>query len=224
MPPLHSAKRRARRRRHGEGAALFVVSMTIAVLASVGIYALAAASNEVKTSGYERQNTQTHYLATYGVIGAAHEIMGSKADFYLGLMRTRTDFCPGSLPNVPATAPIELRQCYRLGSPELGQPWTGASTVDTYTGTVPYQSGVAPGSFGPTPTQGDFFVELTDAYQGPPASRYGLGNFCFTELTATSTGLTRPTFATANDTAMYGAEGLEMQRARLQVGPTVCHK
>ena len=58
---------------------MFIVAMTLAVLASVGVYALAAAANEVRTSGNERQNTQTHYLAEYGVLGAAHEMTGKRA-------------------------------------------------------------------------------------------------------------------------------------------------
>ena len=79
---------------------MFVVAMTIAVLASVGIYALAAAANEVRTSGNERQNTQTHYLAELrrrwarrtrssrpgAVLHGAHDSPTT---------RTR---CPGSLP------------------------------------------------------------------------------------------------------------------------------
>lgn len=218
------AKRRALRRRGEAGAALFVVSMTIAVLASVGIYALAAASNEVKTSGYERQNTQTHYLASYGILGAAHEIMASKAQFYMGLMMTTPDTCPGSLPGVNlATASPITKACRRLGSAELGMAWQGAAT-DAYAGTVPYQAGQNPGSFGPTPTQGDFYVELTEPTQANPPARYGLNlNFCFIELTATATGITRPQFPTTPDfTATYGAEGIEMQRARILAGPVSC--
>jgi hypothetical protein len=224
---LELAKRRAAHRRAEGGAALFVVSMTIAVLASVGVYALAAASNEVKTSGYERQNTQTHYLASYGILGAAHEIMATKAQFYMGLMMSTPDSCPGSLPgvNVSTAAPI-TKACRRLGAPELSMNWAGAATTDAYAGVVPYQSGQTPGSFGPTPTQGDFFVELTEPTQANPPSRYGLNlNFCFIELTATATGITRPLFPTTpNYTATYGAEGVEMQRARILAGPVMCPK
>ncbi len=222
---LALARRRAAARRGQGGAALFVVSMTIAVLASVGIYALAAAANEVRTSGYERQNTQTHYLATYGVLGAAHEMVASKAQFYMGLMMSQPDYCPGSLPgvNISTAAPI-TKACRRLGAPELGIPWTNASTLDAYTGTRPYASGAAPGSFGPTPTQGDFFVELTEPTQAQPPARYGLNlNFCFIQLTVTSSGITRPLFPSAtNYTATYGSEGIEMQRARILAGPVQC--
>jgi hypothetical protein len=231
VPPLSPsgarlalAKRRWVRRDREAGAALFVVSMTIAVLASVGIYALAAAATEVKTSGFERQNTQTHYLASYGTLGTAHEIMATKAQFYMGLMLSTPDQCPGSLPAVPATASILTRACRRLGSPELSTSWTaGVPVTDTYAGTVPYQSGQTPGSFGPTTTQGDFFVELTEPVQAAPPAEYGLNlNFCFIELTVTATGITRPVLATPNYTQTYGSEGVEMQRSRIMAGPVSC--
>jgi hypothetical protein len=227
MPRRHSlrlAKRRWAHRKHEAGAALFVVSMTLAVLASVGMYALAAASTEIKTSGFERQNTQTHYLASYGTLGAAHEIMASKAQFYMGLMMSTPDTCPGSLPGVPSSASILTRACRRLGAPELAMGWKGVATTDTYAGTVPYQSGQTPGSFGPTPTQGDFFVELTEPLQANPPAQYGLNlNFCFIELTVTATGITRPLFPiTPNYTQTYGSEGVEMQRSRILAGPVSC--
>jgi hypothetical protein len=221
---LSLAKRRSARRERGAGAALFVVSMTISVLASVGLYALAAASSEVKTSGFERQNTQTHYLASYGTLGAAHEIVSSKAQFYMGLMMTTPDSCPGSLPGVPTTASILTRACRRLGASELAINWTGIATTDAYAGTVPYQSGQTPGSFGPTPTQGDFFVELTEPIQANPPAQYGLNlNFCFIELTVSATGITRPLFpVTPQYTQTFGSEGLEMQRSRILAGPVSC--
>jgi hypothetical protein len=227
MSPLTLAKRRWSRRRTEQGAALFVVSMTIAVLASVGIYALAAASNDVKTSGYERQNTQTHYLSSYGVLGTAHEIASSKAQFYMMLMLTTPDVCPGSLPGVPATTSILTRACRRLGGPELSTMGTTAWNipyVNNYTGTVPFQSGVTPGSLGPNTIQGDFFVELTEPAQVKPPAGYGLGlNFCFVEMTATSNGITQPTFPlNPNWTQTFGGEGIEMQRARILAGPVAC--
>ena len=49
---LHQAKRNARRRATQSGAVVFIVAMTLAVLASLGLYALQSASAEVKTSGY----------------------------------------------------------------------------------------------------------------------------------------------------------------------------
>ena len=61
---------------------MFIVAMTLAVLASLGLYALASASNEMKTSGFERQNAQTHYLSEYGVLGGADDMNPTTAQLY----------------------------------------------------------------------------------------------------------------------------------------------
>jgi hypothetical protein len=226
MHALAIAKRRSRRRLREGGAAMFIVAMTIAVLASVGIYALAAASIELRTAGNERQSTQTHYLAEYGILGAAHELFGTKAQLYVGMMIQQPEPLCVSLPGVPTTADPLTKACRRLPDTELSQGWTGTPTTVPYTGAAPYTPGVAPGSFGATPTNGGFFVELTDPTQLSAPARYALDqNFCFLELAATSTGVTKPVFAwqqTADQTAQFGGEGVEMQRARIIVGPVKC--
>ncbi len=216
------ALRRAQRRRREGGAVMFIVAMTLAVLASVGIYALAAASNEVRTSGNERQSSQTHYLAQYGILAASQELAATKAQFYLGLMLSpqTTDTSCVSLPGVPATADPMTRACRRIGATELavGSGWATTPTV-AYTATTPFTS--APGSLGPTPTKADFFVEFTAPTMASPPSRYALNlSFCFVQFTATSTGITLP--QTDPTHPYYGGEGVEMQRARLVAGPIQC--
>jgi hypothetical protein len=205
---------------------MFLVAMTIAVLASVGIYALSAASLEVRTSGNERQNTQTHYLAEYGVIGALHELTATKAQFYLGLMISNPDTCL-SLPGLPPGTDPLTSACRRLADTELGAQWTGAIT-NSYTGQTPLAPGVTPGSFGATPMSGHFFVELTDPVQLSPPARYATDlHFCFIQLTATATGVTKPMFPwqpSADQSAQFSGEGLEMQRARIVAGPVQCPK
>jgi hypothetical protein len=222
------AKQRARRRRRQGGAAMFIVAMTLAVLASVGIYALAASALEVRTSGNERQNTQTHYLSEYGIIGTTYELSASRAQWYLGMMLTRPDTSCISLPTVPATADVLTRACWRMGSQEIatttqGTPWSAPPTIP-YSGTTPMQPNLAPGSLGPTPMTGDFFVELTEPIQATAPARYSLDlHLCFIEFTATSNGLTTPVFATKDPvTAGFGGEGVESQRARLVAGPIQC--
>jgi Tfp pilus assembly protein PilX len=220
MKPIALAKVRARRRRREEGAAMFLVSMTIAVLASVGIYALSAASLEVRTSGNERQSTQTHYLAEYGVIGAMHELTATKAQFYMGLMITNPDTCL-SLPGVASADPV-TKACRRLPDTELGQQWTPGAITVAYS-SAPLTPGVSPGSFGATPMAGHFFVELTDPVQLSAPSRYATDlNFCFIQLTATSTGITQPYQLLTDPVAQFSGEGLEMQRARIVAGPVQC--
>lgn len=220
--PARLARARASRRRGEGGAAMFIVAMTMTVLASVGIYALAAASNEVRTSGNERQNTQTHYLAEYGVLGITHEIITSKAQFYLGLMLASPDSPCMSLPGVPSTASPVARACRRLGSAELGAPWTNTTVTVPYGSTNAYQSGVTPGSFGPVPMNGDFFVELTEPTQAQAPPRYSTDlHFCFIEITATASGITQPIIV-GQPTGTYANEGIEVQRARIIAGPVQC--
>jgi hypothetical protein len=225
MDALALAKRRSRRLRREQGAAMFVVSMTIVALASVGLYALAAAQTEIRTSGNERQRTQTHYLAQYGVIGVTHEMVATKAQLYLGLMLNSStiDTPCVSLPGVPVTASILTRACRRMGAQELGASWVAAPTTP-YTGNVPFAANTTPGSLGPAPMNADFFVELTDPNETSTPPRYSTDlHFCFVQLTATSNGITQPLFpSSANPTGTFGAEGIEMQRARILAGPVQC--
>jgi hypothetical protein len=222
MHALVVAKRRAQTRRREGGAAMFIVAMTLAVLASVGIYALAAAASEVRTSGNERQNTQSHYLAEYGVIGAASTITAGNAKWYLGVMISNPDKRCVALPNVPGTAEASTLACRRVTAAEIGQPWSPVPVTVAYTA-APLAAGVDPGSLGPTPMVGDFFVELTDPSQANSPARYAIGlNLCFVGMTATAGGITKPGFVTTDPTATFAGEGIEMQRARFIVGPIQC--
>jgi hypothetical protein len=221
MNALARAKVRSFRRRHEGGAALFIVAMILAVLASVGLYALAAASSEIRTSGNERQSTQTHYLAEYGILSAANYIQG-KPDLFDGLTAIAPDWPCVSLPGVPQTADILLRSCWRIEQADLASTFSSASTMP-YAGLTPYSAN-PPGSLGPSPIVADFFVELTSPTQKTAPARYALGlHFCFHEYTATAVGITRPLYAQQTQAAQAGAyiaEGEEMQRARFIVGPT----
>jgi len=81
-------------------------------------------------------------------------------------------------------------------------------------------AGATPGSFGPTPTTGGFFVEVTSPQQMTAPPRYALNlNLCFVEFTVSAAGVTRPAFG---GTLVYENEGIEMQRARIVAGPVTC--
>ena len=218
---LALAKRRAARRRREGGAIMFIVAMTIAVLASVGIYALVAATTEVRMSGNERQSTQTHYLAEYGILGAAREISATIADKYVQLMASNPDTCI-SLAAVPATASPLALQCRRLGgSQEFQSAWPTTKVTLVYGGNVPYAPTFVPGSFGPTPMTGDFFVELTEPSQEPAP---GYSDQCADRLTVTSYGFTQPQYPliAGNTTGVFAGEGVEVQRARIKAEPVPC--
>ena len=227
---LFHAKRRATVRRSSGGAVMFIVAMTLAVLASVGMYALVAASIEIKTSGYGKQAAQTHYLAEYGMLAIATGLNGTNAQLYLGLMTTpgTSDTACTSLVGVSSVSAQNLtKSCRRMGSAELAAVWGGTAATVASVGKWP--SGVTTaGSFGPYPRSGDFYVELTDPANAaaPPGYDVKLG-LCFAQFTVSSYGITRPVDDAMLDvplpaTARFGAWGLEQSRGRVTAGPVRC--
>jgi len=216
-------KRNSRRRARSGGAVIFIVAMTLAVLASLGLYALQSASTEVKTSGYSRQNAQSHYLSEYGTLTGVNAMSGTTGQLYLGLMRSATtwDTQCVSLAGVGATASNLTKSCRRMGSAELGTAWgTSITPIIAATPTVA-------GSLGPYALTGDFYVEITDPATG--AGMWGIDTrlgLCFQSFSLLAVGITEPDQAmlatqgvVLTPTAFYGSEGLEMSRARVTAGP-----
>jgi hypothetical protein len=228
MQPLALAKRRSSLRAGEAGVAMFIVTMMMTVLATVGLFALAASSTEVKTAGNERQSTQTHYLAEYGVVAITHEVKGATAQAYLGMMISKPDTCISlPIPSTVTAGDVLARACRRVENTELQTlgNWSAAPTV-AYSGSKAYQnpttSTTVAGSLGPIPTNAGFFVELTDPTQTGAPPRYSTDlQLCFIQLTATSAGVTSPTFG---GNVAYDDMGVEMQRARIVAGPIQCPK
>lgn len=218
------AKRNARRRRHQGGAVIFIVAMTLAVLASLGLYALQSASTETKTSGYIRQNAQSHYLSEYGMLAGVNAMGGTTGQLYLSMMRntTQMDIDCTSLEGVDMTTASNLtKACYRMGAAQIGNTW-GTSITPV----IAAQPSVA-GSLGPYALTGDFYVEMTDPSMGSAMwgidTRVGL---CFQSFSILAVGITEPDQQmlltqgiTLTPTALYGSEGIEMSRARITAGP-----
>jgi hypothetical protein len=207
---------RAARREREEGAIIFIVAMTLAVLAARGRYALASTSNEMKTAGFERQNTQAHYLSEYGVLGAASDVNPTTAQLYLGLMLdpSRRDIHCISLPGLDVNDPLipaQVKACRRMGSGELNKQWLSSS-----------QGALPPNALGNAALSGDFFVELTDPAQTQPPPGYDMKlGLCFAQFTLTSVGLTQAANGTTGE-QVYGSEGVETARAHITAGPIRC--
>jgi hypothetical protein len=202
-------KRRFVRRQRQRGAVLFIVAMTLAVLAALGGYALVASSNEIRTAGYARQNAQTHYMSEFGVLGAAQNINAETAGTYIDLMTSNLKKDTGciSLPAVPSGYARTALACRRMGSAELANVWAGQRALP------------ASKPLGNVPLTGDFFIEATEAYQTQPAAGNSV-DLLFVQFTITAVGITQPTGTdTAKPEQLYGNEGLEMARARITAGP-----
>lgn len=206
------------------GAAIFIVVMVLTMLTAIGIFAARASSMSEAASGFDRQNTQNHYAAEYGLLGAITELGTPKRNAYIQKMSAGTDTCVGAqgLLTGDAGAP-----CYHLYAAEIqnavGLNFTGRQLFDPANadgGTV------TPGSLGPTPLEGDFVVEMTDP--GPAGSPVagadlaGVGlKFHYLQVTLTSTGQVRPKAADPNvcDPNAARVAGIESARAFVVVGP-----
>jgi hypothetical protein len=194
---------------------IFIVAMTLAVIAAMGVYALNSAATEVKTAGFVREQTQVHYLSEFGVLGAALDASGPKAQFYRDRMIQTPDTRCTSLWNIPSTAGQLPLACRRVGSTELASGWSPPVNPIV----APWQnanSEIARGSEG-LPTAPDFYVEFTDPTIKTPPAGYGTNQgLCFIEFTVSSVGFSQLTLGS------YTSEGLETSRARIIGGPIKC--
>jgi hypothetical protein len=231
---VERSKRHALRRQRAGGAVMFIVAMTFAVIAAMGVYALKLASTEVKTAGFVRQQLQTQYLAEYGVAAAA-QALNINPQVYSTVLASQPDSGCFTLYQISTqtTANAQAKACHRAGSTELGTQvvplGTGPATLLSAF-TAPGTSDLSRGSLG-LPTFPDFFVEVTDPNPRQPPPGYASNSsspVCFEQVTASAMGLT-PTTAVSNsgDTFVgtpsgFLSEGFEMARARIVFGPVRC--
>ncbi len=145
---------------------------------------------------------------------------GTTGQLYLAMMKNPTQRDTGcvSLIGVDPNASDLTKSCRRMGSAEISSAWqSGTPAISPATQTTA-------GSLGPYALTGDFYVEITDPATG--AAMWGIDTklgLCFQQFTLTAVGITKPDQnllgVTLAPTALYGAEGLEMSRARVTSGP-----
>jgi hypothetical protein len=225
--PLASAKRRALRRQRSGGGTMFVVAMTLAVLSTIGAWALQSAALEVRMAGYERQSTQTHYLAEYGVIGVMQQVPSNPMSAtILGAAVAGAAGQHAACASVPcvnfSTCPLTVYAgsgCSEITTP-ISNPakacyrWEGSGGVMQVPldGTDGGVSGT-PGSFGPTNMQGTISGEITDVAGAPMAMGNSAGNGLSTySVAVTAYGQTSTTGSPTSQ-----SQGTEQLRARIQV-------
>jgi hypothetical protein len=228
LPSLPQAKLRAARRATEEGGVIFVVAMTLAVLAAIGAWAMQSAATEVRTAGYERQNSQTHYLSEYGAFAVMQDVNSTIGPLFLAQALCNPNSCVAApTGGVSGTPNGMLKACIRLGTssdvtaPVLNANVPGANSTTLTTPIAPYGGDAGtttPGSLGAIPMRGDFWVELTDFTQLAAGAGNDINNgFNFYQITLTAGGLTQQ--QASNTTALYGSEGVELQRVRVVAGP-----
>lgn len=143
------------------GAAIFIVLLVLTVLSAIGVFAARTAGLNQRASGYDRQGTQTGYVAEYGTTMVIDEV-GSQGSMYVNMLQqTSTERCVSNqYINLDGGA-VANTSCYKVFKYNLEtmltQSGSSASLFDLDGGSLgPTQRGLSP----------DFSVELTDL--GPP--------------------------------------------------------
>jgi hypothetical protein len=221
---LQTIKKRARYRAAEQGAIMFIVSMTLALLATVGAFAVMQATTEARTSGYVRRATQAQALSEYAVLvtqtalsdpGVLQNIMThpnpqtsceslAAVPLSAGPNSKACYFMPYFAPSVPVVSSTNWPHTLTGASNQLLQPKTGPA---------------APGSLGLADTTGDFQAELTDRACGDGLE--GVGGGKILRFAIRGTGRLRPSVA-ANDTQRFASTSISRTHGWVQVPVTVC--
>jgi hypothetical protein len=168
--------------------------MTLTMLAAVGVFSIRAASLAAAASGYDRQNTQNHYVGEYGMLGAVAEMSTSRQNFYRNKLNKGEEQCAANRGVISSGGKVP---CLRLTAGEVQK-----NVSDNFSGRPLFEatntsgSTITPGSLGPGDLDGDFLVEITDPWQGPPVAGSDLAGSgpkgYYLQVTLTSTGQVRP--------------------------------
>jgi Tfp pilus assembly protein PilX len=196
-------KARARRRQRNEGAIIFIVAMTLALLASLGAYALTNTTSEIRTSGYQRQATQAHYMADLATGAGVDVFSAENASYIDNQMRTTTPATPCvSVPPPGATNVSEItKRCVKFHPKYIERNWNGVAAAP-------------PDALGLSAATGNFRVEVSESINSGVRAGYDTNNAkCFYRYTVSSYGWLQ------QGTQFVGEEA---SRARVIVGPLDC--
>jgi len=217
-------RRRIPGRRDERGAAIFVVVLVLTMLTAIGVFAMRAASLAEAASGYDRQNTQNHYVGEFGLHGAIAELSSPRRNIYYDRLKAGKEKCIAtkgisSTNGIVPCTPIETGEVQAAVMAAFsGRPLFEPATTSSGT--------VTPGSLGPAGLDGDFRVEMSDPGPvGQPVAGTSQGGqpgtvWRYQQVTLTSVGQVRPA---GNPgvcvTTSAGVAGNETGRAFVVIGP-----
>lgn len=237
--PHRSLVARARRRRQSRGAALFIVAVTLGLLAAMGVYGLSATAYDVRAAGHAREAIQMQHAAEQAVMMSAEALSAGSAGTIVRAMQAdptmdarMNKVCKTAKP--PSAAGSYEQAAYRIAEAclivtpnELSRlhPLTAARSAD------------------PNPLQGHWVtpafnkesfgalhpfvqIELTNPidWETPPgfatSAPYGRAPI-FTQIRATVFVQLKPGADLADARANHPAQTVATGRGRLVVGPYI---
>lgn len=168
--------RRASRRRNQRGAALFVVAVTLALLAAMGVYGLSATAMDVRAAGHSREGMSGQNVAMHNFMLATETFSPGAAQGIVNTMYAGTGGTTKQSVNCRTAKPYtgqrefcDAEACVLLTPTELQNIATSINT-NVVPG-LPFQ----PDSFGPGyPFRPDVQIEVTSPVMMPaPAGFQG---------------------------------------------------
>jgi Tfp pilus assembly protein PilX len=213
--------RRARQHQRDRGAIIFIVAMTLSLLAAMGVYALTATSSEMRTSGYARQSTQAHYVTEYASQATNDVISPENASFYDNQMTLNVNVgtvtCESAAPKAtdPSIATEISKRCVKFSQNGLADIWriNRGATVTPFGADAFAPSG--------SPVYGaqaaEFKAEITEPISNGLQPGFDVNNGkCFRKYTVTAIGSLRDGGGSGRILAR------EAGRSRIVAGPFDC--
>jgi Tfp pilus assembly protein PilX len=203
------ALRRARARRRNAGAVMFIVVVTLGLLAAMGVYGLTATSADVKAAGHLREALQAQRAGDHALTMAAETLNPQSVGPLISQMTTanRTTNCKTAAVYAGPVVPVPpAAACLRLTEPGMR---LASKMVNQWDPLVP---AFATDSFGAVASVPTVQVELSDPFD---VQRPGFdATSRFTQVTATVFVDVRSTIDTTAP-----SQAIVSGRGRLTVGP-----
>lgn len=232
--PLALARKRARLRKQSAGAAMFIVAVTLGMLATMGAYALASASNDVRAAGHVRESMQGQRTAELAMMATAEAFAAVSAgplvhkarNTRVGDLTARSMDCKSSKPPTTLEEFRDAEACVKLTPEQLSNialavnkfnnPTTPVAGCTTPANCALFEGGPT-GSFGPINTRPDVTIEVTNPIDIPPPPGMGLDNGTGARMTYVQ--LTATVYAKMAPSKNDPASTVSMGRGRMTVGP-----
>jgi hypothetical protein len=221
--------RRARARKDSAGAAMFIVAVTLGILAAMGVYGLTATAVDIRSAGHMREAAQGQSAAEHAIALTADSFTPGTAGLLVAAMQSGTGATFGDVQATKCTTANAFntatepnaqyraaQACLSWNITEMEKINSQVNTWDTQnmTGTPAVdRSTFSVDSFGEVPDKPFIRVEVTDPVNVPPPPGTALNDrYTFTQVTAT-------VFIDMKTASTVAADQSIVGRGRLTVGP-----